>query len=60
MAVSIFEVFMNAQMNLETFAQMNMAAAKNPLFLLGMEQLKNGIAALESGQGADDTYSEPA
>ena len=42
------EMIENAQYNLQTVARTNPALAAHPIFVLAMEQLENGLAALEA------------
>jgi len=58
MGLSNLEVLMNAQMNLETFQEMNPAVARHPIFMIAKQQLDNGIKALEDGQPPSADYIE--
>ena len=58
MSLSILEVLMNAQMNFETAAKMVPGLSRHPIFAMALEQLENGIEALENGQSTDSEYHE--
>ena len=58
MSVSILEVLLNAQVNFDNVATFNPSVARDPMFMIATEQLRNGIEALESGQSPEDTYTE--
>ena len=58
MSLSILEVLMNAQINLQTFQQMNPAVARHPIFMIAKQQLDNGIQALEDRQSPGADYIE--
>lgn len=52
MSTTVIDALHNAKINFETLG--NMGLSKNPFFVIAMEQLKNGIEALDNGLNADD------
>lgn len=58
MSTSVLECLQNAQCNFETVGKMG--AKGNPIYLMAMEQLKNGIEALENGRDANYVIQEHA
>ena len=59
MSLSILDVLLNAQVNFGNVVRFNPIVAKDPMFRIAMDQLTNGIDALENGQSPDDTYTDP-
>ena len=60
MSLSILEVLMNAQINLQTFQQMNPAVARHPIFMIAKQQLDNGIQALSVIDVLQAALAQPA
>lgn len=56
MSTSVIEALRNAQVNLKTLAKIGLA--QNPIYEIAMEQLHNGIGALENGKSPDDIIQE--
>lgn len=55
MSTTVLEALQNAQMNLQTVEKMGF---NKMLFDLAMEQLGNGIKALENGKEPDEVIQE--
>lgn len=56
MSTTVLEALQNAKVNFETVGRMG--GNFNPIYLIAIEQLNNGIEALENGKGADDIIQE--
>lgn len=56
MSTTVLESLQNAQINIETVG--NMGANRSPIYKMAVEQLKNGIKALENGMKPDDVIQE--
>ena len=56
MSTTVLEALENAKTNFETLGRMG--AKTNPIYLIAMEQLENGVKALENGKNPDDTIQE--
>lgn len=52
MSVTVLEILLNAKINFET------SRKHRAVFDLAMEQLENGIKALENGKGVDHVMEE--
>ena len=48
MSTTVLEVLLNAQINFQDAGRMG--CNHNPIFLMAMDQLNNGIAAIENGK----------
>jgi hypothetical protein len=57
MPTTVLDALMNAQINFETSSAMQ-GAMRNAIHGLAMEQLKNGIEALENGMTPYDEIQE--
>ena len=56
MSTTVLEALQNAQCNFENIRKMGFK--NNPLYEFAMDQLKNGIEALEKGKNPDDILQE--
>ena len=56
MSTTVHECFINAQCNFENVIRLG--GGKNPIFMIAMEQLNNGLAALENGKNLEDVIQE--
>ena len=56
MSTSVIDALRNAQCNFETIGKFGFS--QNAIFIIAMEQLNNGITALENGMMADDIIQE--
>ena len=57
MKTTVLESLQNAQANFETVKRMGVNV---PIYDLALEQLKNGVEALEDNMGPDDIIQETA
>ena len=55
MSTTVLEALQNAQCNIETITRMG---PKNPILMMALEQLKNGVEALENDFGPHDVIQE--
>ena len=55
MSTTALQALQNAQINFRTVAK---SVGDNLFFLIAMDQLDNGIAALENGKAPDDVIQE--
>ena len=53
---TVLDALENAKCNFETIGRMG--AGSHPIFAIALEQLNNGIKALENGKSANDTIQE--
>lgn len=58
MSTTVLEALQNAQINFETIGRMG--ANRHPIFMMALEQLSNGIKALNNGMSIDDLIQEEA
>jgi len=50
MSTTVLEALQNAKVNFENLGSMAGFLKTHPLYMIGMEQLKNGVEALEEGK----------
>lgn len=53
---TVLEALQNAQINFETMSRTGLG--KHPIFAIAIEQLKNGVKALENGKSPDSVIQE--
>lgn len=53
---TVIDALVNAKCNLETLGKLGLG--RNPIYVIAMDQLKNGIKALENGMGPHDVMQE--
>ena len=58
MSTTVLEVLENAQINFRTFCNLNKTVALQPIFIIALEQLDNGIKALQKGHKPDHIIQE--
>lgn len=56
MSTTVLEALQNAHLNFTTLGKMG--AARNPIFMLALEQLSNGIESLEHSKNLCDVIQE--
>ena len=56
MSTTVHEALLNAQINFQNLGRMG--AAGNPLYMIAMEQLNNGLEAIDNGMILDDVIQE--
>lgn len=53
---TVIDALRNAQLNFTTIGRMG--ASRSPIFVIAMQQLENGIQALENGKAPNDVLQE--
>lgn len=57
MSTTVIEALENAKMNFETIGTMS-GLSGHPIYMMALEQLKNGVESLENGLSPDDVIQE--